>query len=109
MRSAGTALCEALWRYRQGDYGGAVDVLYPVRYEIRKIGGSHVQRDVFHQMLISAAIRSDRLTLARALLAERTALKPRHPLGWRHFADVQDRLGDDTGAGLARQRAEETA
>ena len=109
MRTVGTALCEALARYREGDYGRVVDVLYPVRYGIKAIGGSHVQRDVFHQMLIDAAMRSERLGLARALLAERTALRPNSPLTWRRLAGVLNGLGDGEAADRALSRASETA
>jgi hypothetical protein len=40
------------------------------------IGGSHAQRDALHLTLIEAALRHRQVRLARALAAERTALKP---------------------------------
>ena len=106
MKAAGADLCRAILAYRQGDYDGCVDALYPVRFQTRLLGGSHAQRDVFHQILIEAAIRAGRLNLARALLSERLQQKPGSMLIWRRYAGVLDRAGDDVGATQARDTAE---
>ncbi len=106
MRASGRQICEAILAYREGDYGRVVDVLFPVRGEIRRIGGSHAQRDVFHQMLIEAAIRAGRLPLARALLSERLQQRPASRLTWRRLAGVLEAVGDETGAERARETAE---
>jgi tetratricopeptide (TPR) repeat protein len=106
MRAAGAELCRAILAYRQGNYGGCVDALYPVRFQTRHLGGSHAQRDVFHQILIEAAIRAKRLTLARALLSERLQQKPGSMLSWRRYAGVLDDVGDSVGAARARETAD---
>lgn len=106
MRAAGAELCRAILAYREGDYGGCVDALYPVRFQTRHLGGSHAQRDVFHQLLIEAAIRAGRLNLARALLSERMQQKPGSMLSWRRYAGVLDGVGDGAGAAHARAAAE---
>jgi tetratricopeptide (TPR) repeat protein len=106
MRAAGAELCRAILAYREGDYGGCVDALYPVRFETRRLGGSHAQRDVFHQILIDAAIRAERPNMARALLSERLQQKPGSMLSWRRYAGVLDGIGDDAGAAHAREAAE---
>jgi hypothetical protein len=41
-----------------------------------RIGGSHAQRDLVTQTLIAAAERAGETNLARALLAERLAIRP---------------------------------
>jgi tetratricopeptide (TPR) repeat protein len=105
MRAAGAALCRAILAYRNGDYGGCVDALYPVRFETRRMGGSHAQRDVFHQILIEAAIRAGRLPLARALLSERLQQKPRSMLSWRRYGGVLRGIGDGPGAAQALETA----
>jgi hypothetical protein len=105
MRAAGAELCRAILAYREGDYGGCVDALYPVRFQVRHMGGSHAQRDVFHQILIEAAIRVGRLNLARALLSERLQRKPGSMLSWRRYAGVLDGVGDAAGAARARETA----
>ncbi|XP_028813402.1 tetratricopeptide repeat protein 38 isoform X1 [Denticeps clupeoides] len=82
-RAVGLPMCEALLAFDQGNYGGAVELLRPLRYSFRKIGGSDAQRDVFNQLLIHAALRSgdkQHQKLARCLLVERDAGRPNSPL-----------------------------
>ena len=98
-------LCEALQAYGQGDFDGAVERLLPLRHDLTRIGGSHAQRDVFVQFLVEAAIRGGRLTLARALLAERTLHKARSHGTWTKYATVLEQLDDHAGAAAARNRA----
>lgn len=98
----GATLCEALARWKTGDFARVVDDLAPVRSRIQRIGGSHTQRDLFTQILIAAAMRSGRLPLARALLAERSALRPHNPEAWRLYADVLGQLGDAGPAARAQ-------
>ncbi len=63
-------------RYGAGADAEAIEAILPVRYEAHRIGGSHAQRDIVTLTLIAAAERSGRWRLARALLAERAALRP---------------------------------
>ena len=93
----GLPICEALVACRSGDYAQAVDLLLPIRYQIRRLGGSHAQRDIFAQVLLDAAIKAARFQLARALLAERTALKPNNPWSRRRYTEVLQQLGDAAG------------
>ncbi|XP_013418392.1 tetratricopeptide repeat protein 38 isoform X3 [Lingula anatina] len=79
----GVPLCEAFEAYDNGDFGKAVDLLYPIRYKVIKIGGSHAQRDVFNLFLIQAALKSQEKKhhkIARILLNERKALKENSPM-----------------------------
>ncbi len=59
-----------------GNPGAAADALYDIRGDIRLIGGSHAQRDLFERMLIAAAITGERTNLARALISERLESRP---------------------------------
>lgn len=71
-------LFRAILAYGREQYATAVDLLYPVRYEIIDIGYSNAQRDVFYQMLIVAAIKSKEKShkiIAEHLIAERKAYK----------------------------------
>jgi hypothetical protein len=72
----GLPLCQALLAFKQGRYQDAVTLLLPIRYALYAIGGSHAQREVCSLTLLEAALRSRQQPLARALLAERQALKP---------------------------------
>ena len=60
---------------------------------IRRLGGSHAQRDLFEEMLIDAAIRAGRSEAARALLAERLRERPRNAWSRRHYAQVLEQPG----------------
>jgi tetratricopeptide (TPR) repeat protein len=76
MAEIGLVLGTAAQAHRRGDYGRVVDLLFPARASIRRIGGSHAQRDFFAQLLIDAAVRAGRGELARELLRERLTARP---------------------------------
>ena len=90
MREVGLPLAQGIVAHRRGAYGEAVDALLPVRDQVRLIGGSHAQRDVFAQLLIDSACRARRHDVAESLLAERLARRPRNLWGWKHRAAVLD-------------------
>jgi tetratricopeptide (TPR) repeat protein len=100
-------LAGALIAYSGGNYGRTVDLLAPVRYGIQQIGGSHAQRDLFAELLVEAALKAGRFPLARALLAERSALQPNNAPVWKAYARALDGVGDAAGASAARDRAAE--
>jgi len=95
------ALCAALCRYREGDYAPAVALLAPVRDELRALGGSHAQRDLFEQILVDATLRAGDYRRARALLAERSALRPANRWNVPRYAEALAGLGDLERATLA--------
>lgn len=67
-------LLEAMYKFKLGAYDKCVDLMEPIRFEILKIGGSHAQRDVFEQLLLVAALKSDKSyhnKLGQRMLAER--------------------------------------
>ena len=72
----GRRLIDGVLAFAQGDYARTVELILPVRYKVIRIGGSHAQRDIVTQTLIAAAERSGQTALARALLAERLAVRP---------------------------------
>ncbi|KAL5013448.1 hypothetical protein ScPMuIL_007718 [Solemya velum] len=79
----GQPLCESFALYSAGDYAKAVDTLYPLRYQVIKIGGSNAQRDIFNQFLIHACLKSplkEHNNIGRVMLMERKALKSCAPL-----------------------------
>ncbi len=105
LAGVGAALGDAIVAFRRGDYAGAVEALYPKRGEVRLIGGSHAQRDVFARLLILAALKAGKAQLARALLAERAARNPNSAWTWNRSAEALTALGDAAGASAARTRA----
>lgn len=72
----GRRLIDGVLAFAEGDYARTIDLILPVRYKIIRIGGSHAQRDLLTQTLIVAAERAGQTSLARALLAERLAVRP---------------------------------
>ena len=43
MNTVGVSLLESIYEYEEGNYEASVDLLYPVRYHITKLGGSDAQ------------------------------------------------------------------
>jgi len=105
MQPAAIPIAEAMLAYARADYGAAVDRLIASRYRWPVVGASHAQRDLFTLLLIAAAEKSDRRTLAGALLAERIQIKPHSVVNWLHYGDALDKIGDPTAAAAARARA----
>jgi hypothetical protein len=76
VREVGSPVTHAIDAFGEGDYAETVRLLRPVRDRANRFGGSHAQRDLIDLTLIEAALRDGQLALARALIAERTDLKP---------------------------------
>ena len=70
----------------RGDADSAVQQLHAVRPALRRLGGSHLQRDLLDQTLMAAAAQARHAPIGRALLNERLMAKPVTPLT-RHWAD----------------------
>ncbi|HZT88859.1 MAG TPA: tetratricopeptide repeat protein [Stellaceae bacterium] len=62
-------VCEAALAHRRGEYGRVVDLLEPRQQQIRLLGGSNAQRDLFFQMLIDAAVKAGRRDTVTAMVA----------------------------------------
>src|SRR5262245_6849102 len=69
-------LCQASLAFARGDYTRCVELLGRVRHVAHRCGGSLAQCDLVHLTLTEAALRAHKANLARALVAERTAMKP---------------------------------
>jgi tetratricopeptide (TPR) repeat protein len=83
MVESGAALCEAAIAHRRGEFSRVVALLLPVRGKLRRIGGSHAQRDLFEKMLISAAIKDGQTALVHDLLTDRLRRRPGNRWGQR--------------------------
>jgi len=72
----GNALALAVLALGDERYDDVVRLIRPVRGIANRFGGSHAQRDVVDLTLIEATLRAGQLDLARALVAERIAVRP---------------------------------
>ena len=82
-KSVGSSLYKAVMHFDKSEFDETIELLYPIRYEINKIGGSKAQQDLFHQILIQSAFSSKNTfynKLGLKLLNEREALKPNSKL-----------------------------
>ena len=68
--------CKALLAFARGDYAECVEWLTRVRSIAHRCGGSLAQCDLIHLTFTEAALRARRKSLARSLVAERSAWKP---------------------------------
>jgi hypothetical protein len=105
-RDVGLPLARGVAAFADGRYGDAIALLQPIRTIANRFGGSDAQRDVIHLTLVEAALRSRNSRLARALIAERTQLKPSSPFNWQLTARSMDLNGDSAGAAKALESAE---
>jgi len=74
--AVGRAACEGVVAWRGKEYAHAAGLLAPVRNDLRSLGGSHAQRDLFVLILLDSALKSGDRALARTVLAERALLRP---------------------------------
>jgi hypothetical protein len=72
-------VCEAARAHRRGDYARVVDLLTRRREQIRLLGGSNAQRDLFMQILIDAAMKAGRRDIIGEMIAHETATRPVPP------------------------------
>jgi tetratricopeptide (TPR) repeat protein len=105
-REVGLPVAHALVSFGMRRYAECVDLLLPIRPIANRFGGSHAQRDVIHLTLIEAALRAGKVSLARALVSERTQLKPSSPFNWQLNARVHDSRGDAVNALKSRESAD---
>lgn len=105
-REVGLPIARGLMDFGLANYVECVERLLPVRTIANRFGGSNAQRDLIHLTLVEAALRAGKIKLARALIAERTQLKPASPFNWQLAARVHDTIGEIDYAARARESAE---
>jgi hypothetical protein len=71
-------LLEGLHAFVRGEHADAVARITPIEGRILEVGGSHAQREVFHDTLLAAALRGGDVARSRSLLERRLAKRP-HP------------------------------
>ncbi len=99
-------LCEGIIAYEAGDYDKAIDLLWPRRHDIVRIGGSHAQRDLFAQIICDAAVHSSRRYIARSLLCERVLSRKSKKKNWQVYSELLTELGETKLAAEASKHGE---
>ena len=79
-------LLEGLHAFARSEHAAAADRIAPVADRIAEIGGSHAQREVFHDTLLAATIRAGRADQAQPLLDRRLAKRPNPGHYWSALA-----------------------
>jgi tetratricopeptide (TPR) repeat protein len=67
--------CEAALAHRRNEHARVVELLEPRQDQIRLLGGSNAQRDLFFQMLIDSAMKADRRDVVSTMIAHETAAR----------------------------------
>ena len=79
-------VCEAAGAHRHGEWARVVELLAPRREQIRLLGGSNAQRDLFMQMLIDAAMKTGRRDIVADMIAHETATRSVPPASRAGYA-----------------------
>ena len=85
-------IARAVRAFYEGRYGETVKILMPLRATLQPIGGSHAQRDLFHQLLTEASIKDGNYRLAKTLLNERITVRPDNTLNYQKMLAVESAL-----------------
>jgi tetratricopeptide (TPR) repeat protein len=75
-------LLEGLHAFSRGEYARSAALMEPLADRIVEVGGSHAQREVFHDTLLEAALRAGESGRAGALLERRVAKRPNPGRHW---------------------------
>ena len=97
--------CKALLAFANGDYVTCIEWLARVHHIAHRCGGSLAQCDLIHLTYTEAALRAPKASLARALVAERTAQKPASRLNRILQRRVGSRPGEQANADRNDRRA----
>jgi tetratricopeptide (TPR) repeat protein len=86
-------VCEAALAHRRCDHAGVVELLAPRREQIRLLGGSNAQRDLFTQMLVDAAMNTSRRDIVAEVIAHETRTRALPPAARAGYAAAARWLG----------------
>ncbi len=64
----GIPLVKAMAAHRTHKYDKVIELLWPVRRDLYRVGGSHAQRDVFYQILVYATMNANKKALLSVLM-----------------------------------------
>jgi protein-disulfide isomerase-like protein with CxxC motif len=97
-------LSEAVMAFAAGQNRNALDALLALRQEFGDLGASHVQQDIYHQIMIAAALQLNEWPRVQQLLKERRAARIQNATSLSQFAEDAARI--DTFNTTAQVQAE---
>ena len=101
----GTVMAHGLVCHARGVWEGAASALGATAHLVWQGGGSHAQRDLFHQIHLDALIRAGRHAEAQQILMGRLGFEPDSVPNNLALARVYDALDLPAEAAAARARA----
>lgn len=97
----GLPACRAVVAFVEDRHDDVIAELAPIRRVLQHFGGSHAQRDALQRTLLESTLRAGRFEQARALTAERLAVREASTYSWAQRARALQGLGDGAGAAAA--------
>lgn len=82
------AVAEAISLYYKGAHLQFLGLMRRLRYDVKQLGASHAQQDVFHHLMVDAALQLQDLPLAKSLLKERLAQQLHNATDWDRYATL---------------------
>lgn len=77
-KQLGLPVCTALLAFGKGNYDEVLQIMLPLRHDLRSVGGSWAQRQIFNSTIIEAALRTQNIPVAMGLVAELLSRKPQN-------------------------------
>ena len=91
------AVAEAISLYYKGAHLQFLTLMRRLRYDVMQLGASHAQQDVFHHLMVDAALQLQDLPLAKSLLKERLTHQLHNAADWDRSTTLSvhiERLSD---------------
>ncbi len=57
-KEIGTDILRGMCLFGEGDFDGVIEVMYPLRYDVVRMGGSNAQRDLVRLVLIWSGLQA---------------------------------------------------
>lgn len=92
-RDVALPAAQALLAHARSDWDAAYRHMVIALPRMREVGGSHAQRDLFEQIALDAALRSQRYVVAQQMIEARRAFDPHGVPLAKMRAQVNDALG----------------
>ncbi len=86
--AAGLPASEAAYAHCRGEFGRVIDLIMPARRNLWQMGGSHAQRDLFFQLAVDAAFKSERPDVLRLLFGDFQGFGLEHIAERSSYADA---------------------